>query len=96
MKRNMVILLLVVVTGILSQPVYAESSADAEKPWEKFSINFGAFISSIDSSLRIGASSIGVDIDVEDLLGLESDLSVFRVDAIWRFSQNRRHRFDFG
>ena len=94
MKRNIGVLLLLLITAILSHPVYAESSAAAEKPWEKFSINLGAFISSIDSSLRIGVNGIGVDIDVEELLGLDNEQTVFRADAIWRFSQNRRHRFD--
>lgn len=94
MKRYAGIILLALMTGILPQPVSAENSTAAEKPWEKFSINLGAFASTIDSSMRIGANGIGVDIDLEDLLGLESDQSVFRIDAVWRFSQNRRHRFD--
>ena len=94
MKRILGIILLILMIGILTQPVYAESSAAEKRPWEKFSINLGAFISSIDSSIRIGANGIGVDIDVEDLLGLDSEQSVFRADAIWRFSENRRHRFD--
>ena len=85
MKRTIGILLLILLTGILSQPVYAESSAVKEQPWEKFSINLGAFISSIDSSIRIGADGIGVDIDAEDLLGLDTEQTVFRADAIWRF-----------
>ena len=94
MKRILGIILLILITGILIHPAYAESGAVPQKPWEKFSINLGAFLSTIDSSIRIGANGIGVDIDVEDLLGLESDQSVFRADAIWRFSENRRHRFD--
>ena len=68
---------------------------DLEKmPWEKFGANFGVFISSLDSSFTIG-SGVGLKIDVEDLLGLDSTNSVFRLDGLWRFSQNRRHRLDF-
>jgi hypothetical protein len=96
MKKNVGILLLIVIAGILSQPAYAESRAAAEKPWEKFSINLGGFISTIDSNLRIGANGLAVNIDLEDMLGLDSEQSVFRVDGIWRFSDNRRHRFDLG
>ena len=65
-----------------------------KKPWEKFGASFGVFLSSLDSSFRIG-SGIGLDIDVEQLLGLESSTAVFRTDALWRFTNNRRHRLDF-
>ena len=64
------------------------------EPWEKFGIQAGYFLSAVDSGLRLG-TGIGVDIDVEDLLGLDSNSSVFRVGALWRFTENRRHRFDF-
>lgn len=48
----------------------------------------------MDSGFRLG-TGLGVDIDVEELLGLDSSSSVFRVGALWRFTENRRHRFDF-
>ena len=65
-----------------------------EQPWEKFGVYLGYFIASTDSSFRIG-SGIGLDIDVENLLGLDSTNTVFRTGALWRFSDNRRHRLDF-
>ena len=79
---------------LLPQSAMAEGMNLEEKPWEKFGANFGVFVSTVDSSFRIG-SGIGVDIDVEDLLGLDSTNSVFRADALWRFTDNRRHRLDF-
>jgi hypothetical protein len=65
-----------------------------ERPWEKFGANFGVFISAVDSTLRFG-SGIGLDLDVEDFLGLDTSNFVFRADALWRFTDNRRHRVDF-
>jgi hypothetical protein len=65
-----------------------------ERPWEKFGANIGVFISAVDSTLRFG-SGIGVDLDVEDFLGLDTSNTVFRADALWRFTANRRHRVDF-
>jgi hypothetical protein len=65
-----------------------------EKPWEKFSVNTGVFLTAVDSSVRFG-SGLGVDIDVEKALDLNSTNTVFRADALWRFTQNRRHRIDF-
>ena len=71
------------------------SETDTNKePWEKFGIQAGYFLSAVDSGFRLG-TGIGVDIDVEDLLGLDSSNSVFRVGALWRFTDNRRHRLDF-
>jgi len=76
------------------QPALAEDPVSHDTPGEKFSLNLGYFISDVDTDLRIG-SGLGVSIDVEDALGLDSTNSVFRVDALWRFTDNRRHRLDF-
>lgn len=64
------------------------------EPWEKYGIQAGYFLSAVDSGVRLGTGA-GVDIDVEGLLGLDSSSSVFRVGALWRFTENRRHRLDF-
>jgi hypothetical protein len=76
------------------QPALAENPVSHNTPWEKFSFNLGYFISDVKTDLRIG-SGLGVSIDVEDALGLDATNSVFRVDALWRFTDNRRHRLDF-
>jgi hypothetical protein len=33
-------------------------------------------------------------VNVEDALGLNSSIFVFRADALYRFTSNRRHRLD--
>lgn len=68
----------------------------ASYPWKRFNIQIGGFISEIDSSVSFGTDNVGLLIDVEDLLGIESSTTVFRVDGNWRFTDNRRHRLDFG
>ena len=65
-----------------------------EKPWKKLSLDAGVFLTGVDSSVRFG-TGVGVDIDVEKALGLESTNTVFRADALWRFTPNQRHRLDF-
>lgn len=79
---------------LIPQSSIAEEWNLEEKPWEKFAANFGVFLSATDSNFRIG-SGVGVDIDVEELFGLDSTSTVFRTDALWRFSKNRRHRLAF-
>ena len=70
----------------------AETEPDRQ-PWEKFNVNAGVFISNMDTSFRLG-SGVGIDIDAEELLGLDATSTVFRVDGSWRFTDNRRHRLD--
>ncbi|MEE4600426.1 MAG: hypothetical protein V2J65_04025 [Desulfobacteraceae bacterium] len=82
-------------TVALLLPVGSSWAAEASdsQPWEKFSLQAGYFLAAVDSTIRLG-TGVGVDIDVEDLLDLDSTNSVFRVGAMWRFSDNRRHRLD--
>ena len=93
LDQYLVTLTTVLLLFFSSQVAVAEEWNLEEKPWEKFGANVGVFISAVDSNFRIG-SGIGLDIDVEDLLGLDSTNTVFRADALWRFSKNRRHRLD--
>ena len=87
-------LTMAVVFFLIPQAGWSEQSDLEGRPWEKVSVNLGVFFSAVDSSFRIG-SGVGLDIDVEDLLDLDSSNTVFRTDAMWRFSENRRHRLDF-
>ena len=68
-------------------------AAAPQETWEKFSLNWGIFFSSIDSSFRLG-SGIGISIEPEELLGLDSTNQASRIDASWRFTENRKHRMD--
>jgi hypothetical protein len=74
------------------QPATAASEA-ADTPWETYGLSGGVFISDTNTSIRLG-TGVGVDLDAEDLLGLDSTNTVFRVGGLWRFSDNQRHRVD--
>jgi hypothetical protein len=71
----------------------ANPSALLPEPWEKFSVSLGTFLSNTESSVRLG-SGLGLDLNIEDVLGLETKTSVLRAETFWRFSHNRRHRLD--
>ena len=77
------------------------ASADTAKdegawdPWEKWSISAGAFVADLDNTVRIGAPGVGLEVDLEDALGLQSSQSVFRIDGAYRFGADNRHRVDF-
>jgi hypothetical protein len=75
----------------------ANSNADKKMPpWEKGSIRFGGFVTAFDSSLGFGIENgPTVMINGEDGLGLESSLTVLRLDAAYRPGESRRHQLDF-
>ena len=60
---------------VLSSAYTNEKSVE-RGPWEKVAFNFGGFVSSTNTSFRLG-SGRGVDIDVEKLL--EYRLDEYRV-----------------
>jgi hypothetical protein len=97
MKRILPVLILIAFLTGACPPVFAEEAAKQtteKQPWDRFTINLGSFASSNDSNIRLSAKGVGVGIDVEEALGLDVTTTVFRVDGIWRFTENRRHRAD--
>lgn len=98
MRKLILLVLLFLFPTILCMPVFAEENAARKKaetlPWEKASIHLGSFLSSSSSNVRLSAKGVGVGIDVEEALGLDTTTTVFRAGGFWRFSDNRRHRAD--
>jgi hypothetical protein len=76
-----------------SQANAAQENAAGDSPWETFGVNLGVFVSATDTSFRIG-SGIGLSIDAEQALNLDATTTVFRADALWRFTDNKRHRLE--
>jgi len=70
----------------------AEKEDDKEYiPWSRFQVNLGWYFAALDSSFRLGSSAVGIDVDVEEFLGLDSSDSTFRFGASYRFGKTRRH-----
>lgn len=82
-----VLLLLVTV-----QPLMADEYTN-DSPWKKLSFDAGVFLTSTNTSLRFG-SGVGVSVDLEEALGMDTTNSVYRLGGYWRFTKNRRHRLD--
>ena len=74
-----------------ASPVTAQNEY---REWSKFELRVGGFYSYNDSSVRIGSSAVAVDVDVEDILGIDETITAWRVDMAWRFSDNNKHRVD--
>jgi hypothetical protein len=97
--RISAVLSLLVIGMPLARAADDASNSSAENkmpPWEKGSLRFGGFVTSFDSSLGFGINNgPTVTINGEKGLGLDTTLSVFRLDATYRPGESRRHQVDF-
>lgn len=104
MKKMVLILGIMLIAALFSGPVLAKEPAHTEEqekafePWERFNLNLGAFFLDLNSDVRVGLEGLGVgiEVDVEDALGLDSSTSIFFGNGFYRFGSSRRHRVDFG
>lgn len=66
--------------------------------WDRFSLSAGVFFTNYNSGISLGSEKIGVGvhIDIENVLGLETSTMGFRGDASCRFGKSMRHIFSFG
>lgn len=98
MKKGRCFILVCCALILLSAPVKAADTDPADLPWKKAYLNLGYYFANLNSSIRLGEGNIGVGIDlnVEDALGIDSSGGSFRFDAGWRFSKNKRHKLEFG
>ena len=98
--RGCVFVTLLLTGGILKGLGADDSTPPSEDeysfPWEKGSVKFGGFVAAFNSTLGFGLThGPSVEIKGEDGLGLDSSLTVFRVDALYRPGKSRRHQVDF-
>ena len=83
----------VLLLSLIVSPSVADDTAK-DTPWEKFSFNGGLFLSRSETEVRFG-SGLGVEVNLEDALGMDAANQVFRMESYWRFTENRKHRADF-
>jgi hypothetical protein len=87
MKKHLFSLTTILILFVTVNPAIA-ADATAKSPWETFSFNGGLFASRSQTDVRFG-SGLGVEINLEDALGMESDTQVFRLADISWFSFRR-------
>ena len=90
--------LICIILGLIFFPIwcgFSQEDKSSDEPWERVGVRAGGFLTFLNSSIRFGVTEgAGLSVDIEDTLGLSNTLTAFRVDSYWRFSYNRRHRFD--
>ena len=97
MKKAIPMLLLVLFVAGFPRNSFPADAADPNWPWEQYSFYFGGFIADINSNVRLGGKNLGagIDVNLEDALGLDTSSTAFRVGATVRFGKSRRHQAEF-
>jgi len=75
----------------------AHAQTDNGNVWPKFEIAIGGFVTQDNTELQINSETLGagVNVNLEDALGIDSSSNTFRVDALYRFGERRRHEIEF-
>lgn len=82
---------------MMALPAVVTAAENDSGPWEKYSVSAGGFIAALDTSVRLGSSigGAGIDFDLEDATGLDSETIGFRLEGMARLGEKRKHRLDF-
>jgi hypothetical protein len=86
--------------GLVSRGLAADEPAGAQPKdpdwiWEKGSVSVGGLVAVFNSTLSLGANNLGVTADAEKLLNLQTELTVFQLNAMYRPGKTRRNQIDF-
>jgi len=65
---------------------------------ERFSVDFGFFLTNYNSGISIGSEQLGlgIHIDIEDVLGLKTTTFALHGNANYRFGENKKHTVSIG
>jgi hypothetical protein len=62
---------------------------------ENGNVDVGYLISGLNTDLELGAKGLGVKVDAEEALGMDTTTSVFKFKGFWRFTDNLKHKLGF-
>ncbi len=98
MKKTLLLLFIIAISH--NAYIYAQKTDSLEILTKKYDVNSfvfttGAFVSGVVSKVRFGNKQLGLGIDVnmEDALGLSTTNFVFRGSAMYFFGKKRKHAF---
>ena len=84
-------------TGVVCFTGLAHAQETYELPWDKFALSLGGFITTSDTTLQLNSEALGVGavFNLENVLGVQSSIGTYRIDARYRFGERRRHELEF-
>ena len=72
----------------------AADSTAYKLPWEKFNVQGGVFFAALNNQVTAGTEGTALAVDLESALGLDTQNTIFRLGALYRIGETRRHRVD--
>ena len=89
-KRCRLCLGLILLLTLAELPLLSQDSVQYQ--WERFSINLGGFVTTMNSDISIDGQEmgLGVNINLEDALGLNTSTAVIRGELEYHFGSKRR------
>jgi hypothetical protein len=96
MKKTFVIMTAVAMLLLVSSSVPAADKDTSDMPWARGYLNLGAYFATLDTGFRLGIGNIGLGItlDAEDFLGLDTTNTAFRVDGGYRLGKSKKHKLE--
>lgn len=93
-----IILLVLALNTKRSWAQIPDSTSTHSKNWDRFSVSFGGFLASYNSGITFASKQLGlgIQIDVEDALGIENSSFAFRGNANYKFGKTLKHSATFG
>ena len=84
------------ITGMILFTTSAFAAEESKVGTDILRLNIGGFLPAIDSQVSVTSKNLdsGTSIDLENDLGFNDDVDIFRIDGYWRFA--KRHRLYFG
>ncbi len=94
-RRLLSVLMMLIILSAQLSMAGSNNTENDQEPWAEAGLYFGGMIVEVNSDLNLGFSRSGnkIQVDVEEILDLDSKVTAFRADAFWRLS--RRNRVDF-
>jgi len=98
MIRMIVLTLTLGISTFTTNAQNADSLKNKAQTWDRFSLSFGGFLSSYNSGILFASKQLGVgiNIDIEDALGLNSTTLAFRGNMNYNFGKKSRHSASIG
>lgn len=87
----------VLLAGLVALASAAYAQNPNGEPWQKFSIAIGGFTSASDSEIQVNSSAtgVGVVVDLENTLNVNSRFNTVRIDTLYRYGETERHQIEF-
>lgn len=97
-KIPFTILLITLQLSIVSLFAQNDSVQEVGGPWHKMEFNVGGYITDITTQARFGSEALGIGIglDLEKALGLETTSFVFKANGLYRFGKKKNNFVELG